>query len=90
MPALETVERIGECRRLDRLEIDHLADQHGAAQVGRQQPQALARVVVGNAIAFMTEDHEAGDAGRRSLERREDIVDPALRPRPFLVEIAIR
>jgi hypothetical protein len=65
----ETVERIGECRHLDRLEIDHLADQHGAAQVRREQPQAPARVVVGNAIAFMAEDHEGGDAGRRSLER---------------------
>ena len=85
----ETIEGLSERRRLHLVEIDHLADQHRATQVRRDQPHEPVRGIVGKALAFVAEDDETGNAGRRFLERGNYIVEPALWLRPLLIEACI-
>ena len=82
----EAVEGIGEGRGLGSLEIDRPADQHRAADVRDDEPHALARLVVDQAVALVAEDAEHGGARRRLVEHGADEVHQPLRPRPLLVE----
>jgi hypothetical protein len=82
----DTVERVGECRRFDCLEIDHAADKHGAANMRGDEAHAPARVEVGDAVAGVTENAKQGDPRRRLFERDGYVVHPALRTRPLLEE----
>jgi hypothetical protein len=82
----ESIERVGECGGFRRLEIDDPADQHGPAKVRDEQPHALARRVVGKPVALVPEDDMAGLCRRRPLQNDMDIVDPALRLDPLLVQ----
>jgi len=68
------------------LQVDDLGDEYGAPDMGNQQPHALARRVVDQAMPLVAKHAEHGGAGRRLLEGGADEVDKALRLRPFAVE----
>jgi hypothetical protein len=82
----QPVKRVGERCGLRRFELDQLSDQHGAAKVRNQEPQPLARRLVGETFALMAKQGEPGVAFGRSVEIDADVVDPALRPDPLLVK----
>src|ERR1700682_2140740 len=83
---VKPIERIGECRGLRNPEIEHSGNHDRAANVRSDQPHAMARFIVDEAVAFMAKDPEHGHAGRRSVENGAHEVDEALRPSPFLIE----
>jgi hypothetical protein len=85
----ELVESIGQCRGFRGLAFHGRADQHRAAQVRSDQTHALAHLVVGYAIPFLTEDAEEGHARRRFLADGPCKVHQVPRRRPLLVEASI-
>ena len=76
----QPVERVGERGGLRRFELDELCDQHGTAKVRNQEPQPLARRLVGETFALMAKQREPCVAFGRSVEIDADVVDPTLRP----------
>jgi hypothetical protein len=82
----EPIERIGECPGLRDLQIEHSGNYHRAANVRSDQPHAMTRFVIDEAVALMAEDPEHDHAGCRSVEHRTDEVDKPLRPSPFLIK----
>ena len=82
----EAIERIGECRGLCSLHIKHFADKNRAANMGDDQPHPTPRLVIGDAVALMTQNPEYGDACRRFVEGSPHEIDQALRPHPFPIK----
>src|SRR5262245_39749950 len=84
-PGAETIEGIRECCSFRGLEVDHAADQHRAAYVRHNEPHWLARRIVDEPVALMSEDTEHGGACRRFIERGANKIHQALRLRPLFV-----
>ena len=83
---IKPIERIGECPGLRNPEIEHSGNHDRAANVRSDQPHAMARFIVGEAVALVAEDPKHRHAGCRSVENGAHKVDEALGPSPFLIE----
>src|SRR5882724_9274815 len=83
---IKPIERIGECPGLRNPEIEHSGNHDRAANVRSDQPHAMARFIVGEAVALVAEDPKHRHAGCRSVENGAHEVDEALGPSPFLIE----
>lgn len=80
----DAVESVGERIGLGGLEVDDLADQNGAANMGDDQAQAPAHVVIDDAVALVPEDDQCSGAGHGLFEDDVGTVDQTLRLHPFL------
>src|SRR6267378_1731253 len=83
---VKSIERIGECRGLRKLQIEYSGNKDRAANVRSDQPHVMTRFVIDEAVALVAEDPEHGHAGCRPVENGADEVDEALRPSPFPIE----
>src|SRR5882757_9243720 len=83
---VKPIERIDECPGLRSPEIEHPGNHDRAANVRSDQPHAMTRFVIDEAVALMAEHPEHGHACCRSVEGGTDEVDQALRPSPFLID----
>ena len=83
---VKPIERIGECPGLRDPEIEHSGNQDRPANVRRDQPHAMTRFVVDEAIALMAEHPEQSHACCRSVENGAHEVDKALGMSPFPIE----
>ncbi len=83
---VKPIERIGECPGLRNLQIEQSGNDDRAANVRNDQPHAMTRFVIDEAVALVAEDPEHGNAGGRFVENGADEVDKALGPSPFLIK----
>ena len=85
----ESIERIDEGCELCRLELEHPADQHRTPDVRSDQPHLPARPVIDDAVSFVAEHSEDGDADRRALDHRGKEIDIAERLRPLTIQFGL-
>ena len=85
----EPIEGIDEGRDFAGLELEHPADQDGAADVRRDQSHLPARPLIDQAVSLVAEHAEDGRADGRPVENRADEIDEALGPRPLAVQFGL-
>src|SRR3984893_10122990 len=84
----QPIEDIRKAHRLGLLEIDGLADQQCATNVGYQQRHAPAHFIVDQTARFVPNNTEKRATCRRFLDHHARDVDPAMWPRPLAIKAA--